>query len=185
MGSDNASEVQGHLDAVEQSSLYRKIDFRIMPLMLMCYFLQYVHVKRQCPTEADVTVRRFLDKVLVNYANIMGMTKDLGMHGQDFSWMATAFFIAYAVAEFPQGYLLQKFPVSKVLGVNVLLWGITLCCTAAAQNFAGMVALRTLLGAFESIITPALVLITTQWYTKRQACPRTGVWYCGLGLGQM
>jgi sugar phosphate permease len=114
----------------------------------------------------------------------MGMTKSLAIHGQDFSWMATAFFIAYAVAEFPQGYLLHKFPVSKILGVNVLLWGVMLCCTAAAQDFADMVALRSLLGAFESIITPALVLITTQCYVKKQAAPRTGVWYCGLGLGR-
>lgn len=47
------------------------------------------------------------------------------------------------------------------------------------------VAIRSLLGAFESIITPALILITSQWYTKRQACPRIGIWYCGLGAGQI
>lgn len=33
----------------------------------------------------------------------MGMQKDLHMHGQDFSWTATAFFIGYIVAELPQG----------------------------------------------------------------------------------
>ena len=32
----------------------------------------------------------------------MGLQKDLNMHGDDFSWLATAFFIAYAVAELPQ-----------------------------------------------------------------------------------
>lgn len=115
----------------------------------------------------------------------MGMTDSLNMEGQDFSWMATGFFIAYALAEFPQGFLLQNLPVSKVLGYNVLLWGVTLCCSSAVQNYAGMLALRALLGALEAIITPALVLITSQWYTKRQACPRTGIWYCGLGAGQM
>jgi sugar phosphate permease len=156
----------GRINEVKDAALYRKVDWHIMPLMFLCYFLQ------------------FLDKVLINYAKIMGMEKSLGMKGQDFSWMATGFFIAYALAEFPQSFLLQKFPVSKVLGCNVLLWGIILCCTSAAQNYAGMGALRALLGAFESIITPALVLITTQWYTKRQACPRTGIWYCGLGMGQ-
>jgi hypothetical protein len=39
------------------------------------------------------------------YANIMGLQADLGMKGQDFSWMATAFFLGYALAEFPQGTL--------------------------------------------------------------------------------
>ena len=32
----------------------------------------------------------------------MGLQKDLNMHGDDFSWLATAFFIAYAIAELPQ-----------------------------------------------------------------------------------
>ncbi|KIW99684.1 uncharacterized protein Z518_11097 [Rhinocladiella mackenziei CBS 650.93] len=151
----------------QDSKLLRRIDWRIVPIMFACYFLQ------------------FLDKVLINYANVMGLPKDLGLQGNDFSWMATAFFIGFAVSEFPQGYLLQKFPLAKVLGLNVLCWGITICCSAAAQNFAGMVALRTLLGCFEAVISPALVMSTSQWYTKRESGPRYGVWYCGLGAGQI
>lgn len=146
--------------------IVRKVDYHFMPLMLTCYLLQ------------------FLDKVLINYANIMGLTVSLDMSGNDFSWMATAFFIGFAVAEFPQGFLIQRFPVSKVLGVNVMLWGVTICCSAAAHNFPGMVAARTILGMFEAVISPALIMITSQWYTRRQATPRTGIWYCGLGLGQ-
>ncbi|KAH6663980.1 major facilitator superfamily domain-containing protein [Plectosphaerella plurivora] len=152
--------------ATDIKPIVRKVDYHFMPLMLTCYFLQ------------------FLDKVLINYANIMGLTVSLNMKGNDFSWMATAFFIGFAVAEFPQGVLIQRFPVSKVLGINVMLWGITICCSAAAQSFPAMVALRTLLGMFEAVISPALIIITSQWYTRRQATPRTGIWYCGLGLGQ-
>lgn len=33
----------------------------------------------------------------------MGLQKDLNMQGQDFLWTATAFFIGYIVAEWPQG----------------------------------------------------------------------------------
>lgn len=144
----------------------RKVDYHIVPLMLVCYFLQ------------------FLDKVIINYANIMGLSASLDMKGNDFPWMATAFFIGYAVAEFPQGYLIQKFPVSKVLGINVTLWGVTICCTAASQTFPGITAARTILGMLEAVITPCLIMVTSQWYTRRQATPRTGIWYCGLGIGQ-
>ncbi|KAM6525823.1 hypothetical protein FALCPG4_011358 [Fusarium falciforme] len=147
-------------------NITRKVDYHLVPLMLVCYFLQ------------------FLDKVLINYANIMGLSTTLNFTGNDFSWMATAFFIGFAVAEFPQGFLIQKFPVSKVLGVNVILWGAVICCSAAAQNFPGMTAARTLLGMFEAVISPALIMITSQWYTRSQATPRTGIWYCGLGIGQ-
>jgi hypothetical protein len=33
----------------------------------------------------------------------MGLAKDVKLKGNEFSWMATAFFIAFAVAEIPQG----------------------------------------------------------------------------------
>ncbi|KAI0868974.1 putative allantoate permease [Hypoxylon argillaceum] len=157
----------GVSDGVSDRVLYRKIDARILPLMFAAYFLQ------------------FLDKVLINYANIMGLQEDLHMHGQQFNWLATAFFIAYSVAEFPQGWLLQKFPPATVLGVNVFIWGVLVSSTAACQNFASLVAVRTLLGIFEAVITPALILITSQWYTRRESTPRFGLWYCGLGAGQI
>ncbi|KAI1422613.1 putative allantoate permease [Xylaria sp. FL1777] len=152
---------------VDDRILYRKIDAHIVPLMFASYFLQ------------------FLDKVIINYANIMGLQEDLKMHGQQFNWLATAFFIAYSVAEFPQGWLLQKFPPATVLGVNVLIWGVLVTSTAACQNFASLLAVRTLLGVFEAVITPALILITSQWYTRRESTPRYGLWYCGLGAGQI
>ncbi|KFA71543.1 hypothetical protein S40288_06830 [Stachybotrys chartarum IBT 40288] len=141
--------------AVER--IVRKVDYHIMPLMFACYFLQ------------------FLDKVIINYANIMGLSDSLNLGRNDFSWMATAFFIGFAVAEFPQGFLIQRFPVSKVLGINVILWGVTTCCSAAAQNFPGMTAARTILGMFEAVISPSLIMITSQWYNRRQATPRTGL----------
>ncbi|KAL3442376.1 MFS general substrate transporter [Aspergillus insuetus] len=148
-------------------ALLRRIDWRILPIMFLTYFLQ------------------FLDKVSLNYANIMGLQKDLGMAGNDFSWLATAFYIAYAVAEVPQGILLQKYPVTKVLGFNVLVWGILLCCSAAAQNYAGIMALRTILGIMEAVIAPSLTLYTSMWYTRAESTPRFGLWYCGLGVGQI
>jgi MFS family permease len=161
-----ASVADDDLMTTRLPPITRKVDLHIVPLMLACYFLQ------------------FLDKVLINYANIMGLSTDLNFTGNDFSWMATAFFIGFAFAEFPQGYLIQRFPVSRVLGINVLLWGVTICCSAAAVNFPGMTAARTVLGMFEAVISPSLIMITSQWYTRTQATPRTGIWYCGLGLGQ-
>ena len=115
----------------------------------------------------------------------MGLAQDLKLKGNDFSWLATAFFIGFAVSEIPQGYFLQRFPVAKVLGFNILAWGIIICCSAAAHNFASMLALRTLLGCCEAVISPALIMTTSAFYTKREAGPRYGFWYCGLGAGQI
>lgn len=64
-------------------ALLRKVDLRLMPVMVACYTLQ------------------FIDKGILNYANIMGLQRDIGLHGDQFSWLATGFFIAFAVAQIP------------------------------------------------------------------------------------
>lgn len=83
------------------------------------------------------------------------------------------------------GIILQKVPVAKWLGVNVVLWGIATACTAAAHNYASLMAARIFLGIFEAAIAPSLILISSQWYTKSEAAPRFSIWYAGLGFGQI
>ncbi|KAJ5761761.1 uncharacterized protein N7511_005143 [Penicillium nucicola] len=174
---DKKSELMEKYDAAEDCAsgtvvmddkkLVRKIDYHLLPIMFLTYFLQMI------------------DKISINYANVMGMQDDLGMKGNDFSWLATSFFIAYAVAEIPQGALLQRFPITKVLGANVFCWGIILCCSSAASKFSHMLALRILLGLMEAVIAPSLTMYTSMWYTRAESTPRYGFWYCGLGVGQI
>lgn len=154
-------------DPKEYAKVVRKIDWRIAPVMFLCYMLS------------------FLDKVAYNYAAVMGLETDLHLASNQFADMATYFFVAFALAEVPQGFLLQRYPVSLVLGANVLLWGIVVACTAATHNYGELLALRLLLGIFEGAITPALTLTTSMWYVKRQSAPRYGVWYSGLGAAQI
>ncbi|KAF2673757.1 allantoate permease [Microthyrium microscopicum] len=152
---------------INERKLIWKIDLSILPILFAAYFLQ------------------FLDKVIYNYSNVMGIQKDLKLKPNDFTWGATAFFIGYAFAEIPQGFLLQRYNVSKVLGGNIFFWGIVTACTAAVQNGTQLIALRTLLGCCEAVITPALIMLTSAWYQKDESAPRFGFWYCGLGAGQI
>ncbi|CAG9940061.1 unnamed protein product [Clonostachys rosea f. rosea IK726] len=169
----------------QEKKLVRKIDLMLIPLMCLyclaangptranwshavaCYFLQY------------------LDKILLNYANVMGFQKDTKITGDQFSELAMMFYITYLAFEFPTGYLMQRFPTAKYLGVNVVLWGVIVASNAGAHNWPGLVVLRLLLGCFEATVAPALMLITTMWYKKSEQPPRVGLWYVGTGLGKM
>jgi len=73
--------------------------------MFACYILQY------------------LDKTLINYANVMGLQEDTNTSAKQFSYLALAFYVSYCVFEIPQGYLMQRFPTAKYLGLQVILWG--------------------------------------------------------------
>ncbi len=81
--------------------------------------------------------------------------------------------------------MLQKVPVAKWLGANVILWGIATACTAAARNYTSLLTARIFLGIFEAAIAPCLMLISSQWYTKSEQAPRFSIWYAGLGVGQI
>ncbi|KAI9776700.1 MAG: hypothetical protein M1839_009427 [Geoglossum umbratile] len=115
----------------------------------------------------------------------MGIGKDLKLKGNDFTNAATAFFIAYLIAEVPNGVVLQKFPAAKWLGFNVVAWGIACACTAAAYNYTTLLFARIFLGIFEAAIAPCLMLLSSMWYTRAEQAPRFSLWYCGLGFGQI
>jgi len=91
----------------------------------------------------------------------------------------------YDFADRVPGVLLQRFTVTKVLAVNVCCWGIVTACTAAVQNSRELLALRGVLGVFESVVTPSLIMITSAWYKRQEGAPRFGIWFCGLGAGQI
>ncbi|GAO16713.1 hypothetical protein UVI_02002590 [Ustilaginoidea virens] len=155
------------VDAVDLNALRRRIDWHIVPLMFLCYTMQ------------------FLDKVILNYAAVMGLASDLRLKGNDFSNVATFLFVGLLCFEIPNIYFLQVFPAAKWLGVNVTLWGVATACGAAAHNYQSLLASRIFLGIFEATIAPSLMLISSQWYTKSEQAPRFSFWYLGLGLGQI
>lgn len=126
-----------------------------------------------------------LNSCLVNYANVMGLQEDTGINGDQYSELATVFYVTYLAFEFPTGYLMQRLPTAKYLGGNVILWGLMVACNSAAHNWGGLVSLRVLLGCFESAVAPALILLTTMWYKRSEQPARVGFWYVGTGVGKM
>ncbi|CEJ61727.1 allantoate permease [Penicillium brasilianum] len=162
--------LEGHGDVhpnVDLVALRRKIDRRLLPYMFCCYVLQ------------------FLDKVMLNYAAVMGIKKDLKLVGNEFSNTATWFFIAYLIAEVPNVYCLQKVPAAKWLGGNVFLWGVAAAASAGASDYRSLLVARIFLGIFEATVGPSLMLLSSQYYTRSEQAPRFTFWYMGLGVAQI
>lgn len=62
------------------------------------------------------------------------------------------------------------------------LWGIVLTLHAVTDNYGSLMALRALLGVFESAISPGFSLITGMWYTPREHVSRHSIWFAGNAL---
>jgi MFS family permease len=66
---------------------------------------------------------------------------------------------------------------------TVTIWGVVLTLNCICHNFASLVALRVLLGCFESVTAPALVVLTAMWYKRSEQVLRMGYWYQGTSIG--
>lgn len=75
---------------------------------------------------ARVTDRQKIDKTTLSYAAIFGINDDLGLSGAQYSWLSSVFYFGFLVWSVPTNFLLQRFPVGKYLGVNIILWGVFL-----------------------------------------------------------
>lgn len=154
------------IDPEEERKLVRKIDFCLLPIICVLYALQ------------------FMDKNSLNWASVLGLRTDLKMQGQMYSWAGSAFYYGYLFFEFFTSMSIQRFPIMYAVSVYIILWGIILCLHSVPQ-YPGFIVLRVLLGAMESAITPAFVIITGQWYTKDEIFLRTAIWFSSNGAGTL
>ncbi|KAL4893389.1 MFS general substrate transporter [Aspergillus ambiguus] len=155
------------IDEATNKRLFWKITWRIVPIQLITYFCQS------------------LDKGIVNYASIMGIQEDANLVGQQYSWLGTILYFGILAGEYPQNFLLQKLPLGKTLATNVFIWGAVVTCSAAATRFAPLMAVRFLLGFFESCIQPAMMLLTSMWFRREEQSVLNSIWYCMSGVSLM
>ncbi|ANB12554.1 allantoate permease [Sugiyamaella lignohabitans] len=155
------------IDEATNRKILRKIDLYVCGLMGIVYAVQY------------------LDKITNSFASIMGLRTDLHISGSQYSWVGSAFYLAYLVFEFPASYSLQRFPIAKTVGAFIIAWGFVLCMTALPKNYGGFITTRIFLGMLESAVTPAFVLITSQWYKSEEQFTRMSFWSGCNGLGSI
>lgn len=154
--------LSGHgvpISDAESKRLKRLIDRRVLPVMIFTYFLQA------------------LDKGTMSFASIMNIRQDTGLHGQQYSWLTTCIYIAILIVEYPINRLIQRVPIGKLLGTAIILWGSTLALHAACSDFAGLVAVRTLLGIFEAVCQPSFLIMSSMWYKRDEQAQTVTYWY--------
>ena len=112
----------------------------------------------------------------------MGLEEELRLTKNNYQWLGSIFYFGYLGFEYPTSRLLQRLPLAKYLGANIILWGTLLACTAACTNFGSIATVRFILGMLEASVTPGFVLFTSQWYTKKEQGARTGIWFSFNGF---
>ncbi|KAM0526576.1 hypothetical protein ACHAPS_003746 [Verticillium nonalfalfae] len=145
------SNIDLYIDPAEEKALVKKLDRVIMPLMALVYFFQY------------------LDKQSINYAAVFGLSEDLKLTGQQFSWAISLFYFGQLCSEYPAA----------------ILWGGVEMCLGASQGFSSLGATRFLLGFTEGAVSPSFMIITSSWYKRSEHPIRIATWVSMFGVSQI
>lgn len=152
--------------AAGMDAIYRKIGWRLLPLLMLCCVIAYV------------------DRVNVDLAQRqIGASLAFGNHV--FSWGAGVFFIAYALFAIPCNLLLEKIGTRKMLLRMMLGWGAASAAGAFVRTPLEYYTIRFLLGMCEAGFFPGVILYLTYWYPARRRARAFAVFASATLIGGM
>lgn len=129
----------------EHAALYRKLDWRLLPLLLAGYMFAY------------------LDRINIGFAKLH-MQSDLGFSDAAYGLGAGIFFIGYVLFEIPSNLLMTRIGARKTLSRILFLWGLTSAGMMFVSSETSFYVLRFLLGVFEAGFAPGMIFYLTYWY---------------------
>jgi MFS family permease len=83
---------------------------------------------------------------------------------------------------YPMTFALQRFNLSRILGLVVILWSLICMLTAAVTTYHGLYVQRFFLGFVESVIPTGFMCIVSSYYTQREQALRQSLWFSSTGL---
>ncbi|KAL1801090.1 hypothetical protein ACET3X_001432 [Alternaria dauci] len=165
------------IDPETEAKVLRKIDWFLIPAMIVGYGLVYY------------------DKAILGSAALFGMTADLSLSvvtnasttpptvsTTRLSWATSLFYFGMLAGLYPLTFALQRFNLGRILGAVVLLWSLVCMLTAAVTTHQGLFAQRFFLGFVESIIPTGFMTIVSSYYTQREQSIRQSWWFSSTGL---
>ena len=126
-------------------ALYRKIAWRIMPIIVIAYIVAYI------------------DRVNVSFAKLQ-MLGDLKFSESVYGVGAGIFFLGYFAFEVPSNIMLHKVGARIWICRVIVTWGIVSALTALVHTPMQFYIARLLLGVAEAGFFPGMVLYLTYWF---------------------
>lgn len=146
--------------AATDDALFRKIAWRLIPLLFVCYIFNY------------------LDRTNVGYAQLQ-MKEQLGFADAVFGLGAGIFFIGYALFEIPSNLWMAKIGVRTTLLRIMGLWGLASASMMFVTTPAQFYVVRFLIGVFEAGFAPGVLFYLTLWFPSQRRAQVTALFFMG------
>ena len=141
-------------------SLYKKIAWRIMPILFIGYIIAY------------------LDRVNVGFAKLQ-MMGDLKFSDSVYGFGAGIFFVGYFLFEVPSNIILHRVGARVWLCRVLVTWGLVSGCTAFVHTPWEFYTMRFLLGVAEAGFFPGMVLYLTYWFPSHRRAKMVAIMMAG------
>ncbi|WP_027209708.1 MFS transporter [Burkholderia sp. WSM2232] len=139
----------GQPGAAQVERTYRKVFWRIVPFLMLCYVVAY------------------LDRVNVGFAKLQ-MSQDLAFSETVFGLGAGVFFIGYFLFELPSNILMHKIGARIWIARIMITWGVMSALFVFVKTPAQFYILRFLLGLAEAGFYPGVILYLTYWFPSHR-----------------
>jgi MFS family permease len=129
----------------QEASLIRKVTWRLMPLVMICYFFA------------------FFDRINIGFAKA-ALTADLGISNSAYGLGASLFVVGYVLFEVPGNMMLYRVGARRWIARIMISWGIATALMVFVSTTWQFYALRFLIGACEAGFAPGILFYLTTWF---------------------
>lgn len=127
---------------------------------------------------------------MINYADRMALAivstdlrRELNLSEQDYSYIVTAFFVAYAIMYAGSGYLVDRLGTRRGFALFIFVWSIAAMLHGAVAGLLSLMAVRFLLGLGEPGNWPAAAKAVAEWFPARMRALGVGIFNAGSSMG--
>ncbi|MGY3620709.1 MFS transporter [Bradyrhizobium sp. USDA 10063] len=147
------------LDAtISEQQVISKIGWRLMPLIIVCYFFA------------------FFDRVNISFAKAP-LQADLGLSNTAYGFGASLFVVGYVLLEVPSNMLLYRFGARRWIARIMISWGLATAAMVFVHTEWQFYALRFVIGAMEAGFAPGILYYLTLWFPKSHRGRMTSVFF--------
>lgn len=152
--------------SVDENAIYRKVMWRIVPFLFLCYFAAY------------------LDRVNVGFAKLQ-MLKDLSFSDTVYGFGAGIFFLGYVLFEVPSNIVLHRVGARLWIARIMLTWGLISAAMVFVNSPMTFYILRFLLGVAEAGFIPGVLLYLTYWFPAHRRGRMTALFLAAIPMSSI
>ncbi|KIP07752.1 hypothetical protein PHLGIDRAFT_407948 [Phlebiopsis gigantea 11061_1 CR5-6] len=157
-------DAPAQLSACEEQRLYRKIDMRLLPMLIVMQLVSY------------------LDRGNIGNAKLQGLTTQLHLTGDSYNVALALYFVPYILLECPASLVMKKLRPSRWLPGIVMIWGVAGALMGLVKTYAQLVGLRLTLGGLEAGLFPCVTWYLSMWYPKHKLYYRMAMFWGGATI---